>query len=139
MSERDGVARSGSTRSSRRGDAPPVGRDEISRQIHRLQEEICEREERISRLVDAVERPTPLSDHMEDGDRRRRIEHLERMITDWDTLVARSRAVSEDDIDMIAALTRFVAKLLAEQPEGIDERWIFKLREYLAEQRAKVS
>ncbi|MEE8526285.1 MAG: hypothetical protein V3T72_20300 [Thermoanaerobaculia bacterium] len=112
---------------------------EATRGIHRLQQEICDREERISALVDAVERPLPLSDRMAAGDSRRRLEHIERLITDWDTLVARSRAISEDDIDLIAALARLVGRLLQEQPEGIGERWIFKLREYLDDQRSKVS
>ncbi len=113
--------------------------EEAALTIQRLQEEIDDREERISGLVDAVERPLPLSGRMADSDNRRRVEHLERLITDWDTLVARSRAISEDDIDLIVALSRFVGRLLQEQPESIGERWMFKLREYLADQRAKVS
>jgi hypothetical protein len=76
---------------------------------------------------------------MEEGDSRRRLEHIERLIIDWDTLVARSRAISEDDIDLIAALASLVSRLLRQQPAAISERWIFKLREYLDDQRAKVS
>jgi hypothetical protein len=116
----------------------PVAAD-ATRTIHRLQKEIGDREERISRLVDAVERPSPLSGRMEEGDSRRRLEHIERLIIDWDTLVARSRAISEDDIDLIAALASLVSRLLRQQPAAISERWIFKLREYLDDQRAKVS
>jgi hypothetical protein len=112
---------------------------EAAQGIRRLQQEIDDREERISKLVDAVERPSPLSVRLAAGDNRRRLEHIERLISDWDTLVARSRAISEDDIDLIAALASLVCRLLQEQPAGIGERWIFKLREYVEDQQAKVS
>lgn len=65
--------------------------------------------------------------------------HLERLVGDWDSLVARSRALSEDDIDLVAALVRLVGDLLVIQHDGLDEKWISRLETYLAKQRAKVS
>ena len=117
--------------------APTV--DEIIARIHELQQEIVEREDRIVELVDSVSRPAALEALVEEGVERRRLRHLERLIADWDALVARSRAVSEDDIDLVAALVRLVGDLLVVQIDGLDSKWISRLEGYLADQRAKVS
>ena len=65
--------------------------------------------------------------------------HLERLVADWDGLVARSRAVSEDDIDLVAALVRLVGDLLVVQIDGLDRKWIARLESFISDQRAKVS
>ena len=114
--------------------------DEILEQIHRLQSEIHEREERIAHLVDvAREHREPIARAIDDVESRRRLEQVQHLMADWDTLVARSRAVSEDDLELIAALVRFLGDLLVVQPDGIAERWIENLEAYLADQRAQVS
>ena len=113
--------------------------DDIIARIHRLQEEILEREDRIVKLVDSVSRPAALAEQVEESEERRRLRHLERLVADWDALVARSRAVSEDDIDLVAALVRLVGDLLVVQIDGLDSKWISRLEGYLADQRAKVS
>lgn len=114
--------------------------EEILERIHLLQGEICDREERIAELVDTAReiRPT-LEAEIEDGEERRRIRHLERLMADWDTLVARSRALTDDDLELVAALARLVGDLLAFQPDGLAESWIENLEFYLEEQRAQVS
>lgn len=119
--------------------APVLTLDEIVAKIHRLQEEIVEREQRIVGLVDAAERPPLLESLVEDAEERQRIRHLERLVADWDALVARSRALSEDDIDLIAALVRLLGDLLVIQPEGLASKWISRLGAYLEEQQARVS
>ncbi len=119
--------------------SPPLSVDEIIRRIHALQAEIVEREERIAELVNAGGEPTRLQDLVEDGEERRRVRHLERLVGDWDRLVARSRAVSEDDIDLVAALARLVGDLLVIQPDGLDAKWISRLEMHIEDQRLKVS
>ena len=104
---------------------------EILDQIHELQDEIFEREVEIATLVDSAEHSPPLSGLREAGVERRKIRQLERLIADWNTLVARSRTLTEDDLDLIAALVRFIGDLLIIQPEGVDEHWIGKLEDYL--------
>ena len=80
----------------------PTDVEDVVAKIHALQEEIAEREVRIAGLVDSVDNSSRLGSLVEDGEERRRVKHLERLIHDWDRLVARSRAVSEDDIDLVA-------------------------------------
>ena len=113
--------------------------DEIITRIHQLQEEILERESQIAALVDSAKRPAVLENLVEAGEERRRLRHLEQLVADWDALVARSRAVSEDDIDLVAALVRLVGDLLVIQLDGLDSKWIARLEAYLSDQRAKVS
>ncbi len=123
---------------SRRRASPSPGAEEIATEILRLQEEIFGREEKISGLVDSAEPPARLTALMEQAETDPRFRHLAQLIADWDILVARSRAVTDDDIELLLAMTRLIGDLLAIQPEGIDERWLAKLRDYLDEQRAKV-
>ncbi len=117
----------------------PVGIEEIIAIIHALQEEIVEREARIADLVSSVDSPSRLGSLVEDGEERRRFKHLERLIGDWDRLVARSRAVSGDDIDLAAALVRLVGDLLVIQQDGLDAKWISRLEAYLERERSRVS
>ncbi len=120
-------------------EVPVLTVDEIVAKIHQLQEEIVERERLIVGLVDAAERPPVLEALVEEAEERQRMRHLERLVGDWDGLVARSRALSEDDIDLIAALVRLVGDLLSIQPEGLESKWMSRLEAYLEDQRAKVS
>ena len=113
--------------------------DEIVAQIHQLQAEITAREQLIVGLVDAAERPAMLESLVEDAEERRRMRHLERLVGDWDGLVARSRALSDNDIDLIAALVRLVGDLLIIQPESLATKWVTRLEAYFDDQRAKVS
>ncbi len=120
-------------------EAPVLTVDEIVTKIHRLQEEIVDREKLIVGLVDAAERPEVLEALVEEAEERQRMRHLERLVGDWDALVARSRALSEDDIDLIAAMVRLIGDLLIIQPEGLATKWLTRLEAYLEDQRAKVS
>ena len=113
--------------------------DEIVAQIHALQEEIAEREIRIAGLVDSVDSSSRLGSLIEDAEERRRIKHLERLIHDWDRLVARSRAVSDDDIDLVAALVRLVGDLLVIQPYGLETKWLSRLEAHIERERLRVS
>ncbi len=113
--------------------------DEIVARIHELQKEIVEREVRIVDLVSSVDTNLELGSLVEDGEERRRIKHLERLIGDWDRMVARSRAVSEDDIDLAAALVRLVGDLLVIQQDGLASKWISRLEAYLEKERSRVS
>ncbi len=117
----------------------PLSVDEIVARVHALQEEIVERERRIVDLIDGGEQPSRFEDLVEDGEERRRVLHLERLVGDWDRLVARSRAVSEDDIDLVAALVRLVGDLLVIQQDGLDTKWISRLEMHIEDQRRKVS
>ena len=120
-------------------ESPALTVEDIVGKIHRLQEEIVERERRITELVDAASRPAVLESLVEEAEERRRMRHLERLIGDWDSLVARSRALSEDDVDLIAALVRPVGDLLVIQHDSLGSKWISRLESYLDDQRAKVS
>ena len=120
--------------------APPSPDAEgIVVKIRRLQDRIFAHEEEISRLVDSADPPPRLAALMEQAEVDPRFRHLAQLIADWDVLVARSRAVTDDDIELLMVIARLVGDLLAVQPEGIDERWLAKLRDYLDEQRAQVS
>ena len=112
---------------------------EVVAKIHALQEEIVEREARIAGLVDSVDASSRLGSLVEDGEERRRVKHLERLINDWDRLVARSRSVSDDDIDLVAALVRLVGDLLVIQPDGLDSKWISRLEAHIERERSRVS
>ncbi len=113
--------------------------DEVVAKIHALQEEIVERETRIAGLVDTVDTSSRLRSLVENGEERRRVRHLERLINDWDRLVARSRSVSDDDIDLVAALVRLVGDLLVIQPDGLDTKWIARLESHIERERSRVS
>lgn len=117
----------------------PSVNDEIVEKVHALQEQIFDLEDEISRLIDTADRPALLSALMEEGENKRRVRHIERLTGDWDSLLARSRAVTDDDLALTAALVRFIGDLLLVQPDGIEEGFLEKLHEYLAEQRAKIS
>ena len=123
----------------RRRSAQSAEAEDGLEKIRQLQQRIFDREEQIADLVQSAEPPPKLISVIESKDADPRLQHLARLIIDWDMLVARSRAVTDDDIDLIGALVRLVGDLLLIQPDGIDERWITKLEEYLADQRAKVS
>lgn len=119
--------------------AQPPDAGKIRDQIRQIQREIFEREDSIAELVKSADPPPRLITVIDAEDVDPRLRHLARLIVDWDMLVARSRAVTEDDIELIAAMIRLIGNLLLIQPDGIDERWISKLQEYLADQRSKVS
>ncbi|MEE8525952.1 MAG: hypothetical protein V3T72_18605 [Thermoanaerobaculia bacterium] len=104
--------------------------EEILGRIHKLQEEIFERQERIATLVDSAG-PAELSELMERGEARGKLRHLERLNIDWENMVAHSRELTDDDLDLVAALVRFVGDLLVVQPEGIAERWTGRLEDIL--------
>ncbi len=118
---------------------PQLSIDEIVSRIHALQEEIVEREERITDLINSGQSSSRFESLVEDGEERRRVRHLERLVGDWDRLVARSRAVSEDDIDLVAALVRLVGDLLVIQQDGLDTKWVSRLEMHIEDQRRKVS
>ena len=120
-------------------ESPRVEIDKVVAKIHALQQEIVEREVRIAGLVDSVDSSSRLGSLVEDGEERRRVKHLERLIHDWDRLVARSRAVSEDDIDLVAALVRLVGDLLVIQQDGLDTKWMSRLEAHIDRERARVS
>ena len=124
---------------SERQDAPALDFEALLARIRALQQEILEREEQIAALVDSADRPSVLGELLEDGEESRRMRHLERLVADWDALVARSRAVSEDDIDLVAALVRLVGDLLVVQMDGLDSKWVARLEAYIHDQRARVS
>jgi len=124
---------------SEQQDIPTLGLDEVIARIREIQEEILAREEHIAALVDSAERSSVLGELAEEGEEHRRVRHLERLVADWDRLVARSRAVSEDDIDLVAALVRLVGDLLVVQIDGLDTKWIRRLETYIDDQRAKIS
>jgi hypothetical protein len=105
--------------------------EEILGRIHKLQEEIFERQERIAGLVDSAGSPEPLAELMHEGEERRKLRHLERLMTDWASLLAHSRELTDDDLDLVAALVRFVGDLLMIQPEGVAERWTGRLEDLL--------
>ncbi len=118
---------------------PSLDAESVAAEIGRLQDEISEREEEISRLVDSAEPPARLAALMEQDEVDPRFRHLAQLIADWDILVARSRAVTDDDLELLTVMNRLIGDMLAIQLEGIDQRWLIKLRDYLGEQRAKVS
>jgi hypothetical protein len=120
-------------------ETPPADVDDVVAKIHALQEEIAEREVRIAGLVDSVDSSSRLGRLIEDGEERRRVKHLERLIHDWDRLVARSRAVSDDDIDLVAALVRLVGDLLVIQPYELETKWISRLEAHIERERLRVS
>lgn len=113
--------------------------DRIIERVHELQREIFEREEKITGLVEEAEPSPEIDELVEDGIERRKVRHLERLIRDWDALVAESRKLNEDDLDLVAAMVRFAGDLLIIQPEGIDVGWIRRLESYLEKQRAQVN
>lgn len=111
------------------GTAETLSTEEILGRIHKLQEEIFERQEQIASLVESTDSDTPLEELMHEGEEQRKMRYLERLFGDWETLVARSRGLTEDDLDLVAALVRFIGDLLIVQPELVAERWIERLEE----------
>ena len=119
---------------------PPDESDEIIDRIHGIQEEIFEREDSIDEMVESAASPEPLETLVEEGHTRRRRLRLGRLRADWEALLENSRALErESDFELAAALVHFVGDLLLMQDEGIDEKWIAKLKAYIAEQRAQVN
>jgi hypothetical protein len=108
--------------------------EEILVRIHELQEEISDRQEQIASLVDSAGSPEPLSELLHQGEERRKMRHLERLLADWESLVVRSRELTDDDLDLVAALVRFVGDLLLIQPDGVAERWVGRLEDILESQ-----
>jgi len=124
---------------SRQDNEKPTGNDEILERIHSLQDEIFEREEKISELVGAFEEHPAIAAAVERHRENRQVRLVAGLKRDWDTLLSRSRAVTEDDLEITAVLVHFVGDLLAVQPDGIAERWIERLEEHLESHRAQVS
>jgi len=117
----------------------PFVNEEIIERIHSLQDEIFEREEKISEMVDAFEEHPAIAAVVERHKENRQVRLIANLKRDWDTLLSRSRAVTENDLEITAALVHFVGDLLAVQPDDIAERWIERLEEHLEKHRAQVS
>ncbi len=123
---------------SRDDSAPASSTDELLERIHRLQEEIFDREDQIHDLLESNDSPRVRA-AADDGEERRRTRHRSRLLGDWETLVHHSRELVEDDIDLIAALVRLVADLLLVQPAGVGERWIAEFEGQLAAHHGAVN
>jgi hypothetical protein len=122
--------------------------DDVEERIRGLQREIDELDEKISRKVDELmtvklaDPPAALKDFMsamEGSTGFATVQHLLRIKEDWDVLYTRICAFNEDDEELLEGLVPCIGDLLLDQPEGIDERWIHNLEEFLVNQRAKVS
>lgn len=122
--------------------------EEAEDRIRGLQREIVELDERISAKVDELmsiklaDPPDALKDFMtamKDSEGYRTVQHLLKIKEDWDVLYTRICAFNEDDEELLEGLIPCIGDLLLEQPDGIDERWIHNLEEFVANQRAKVS
>jgi hypothetical protein len=129
-------------------DEAPLSHDEMADRIRGLQREIAELDEKISLKVDELmtvklaDPPAALKDFMsamEGSAGYPTVQHLLRIKEDWDVLYTRICAFNEDDEELLEGLIPCIGDLLLDQPEGIDERWIHNLEEFLANQRAKVS
>ncbi|HEX9737522.1 MAG TPA: hypothetical protein VGG06_36640 [Thermoanaerobaculia bacterium] len=122
--------------------------DDVEERIRGLQREIDELDEKISRKVDELmtvklaDPPAALKDFMsamEGSTGFATVQHLLRIKEDWDVLYTRICAFNEDDEELLEGLIPCIGDLLLDQPEGIDERWVHNLEEFLVNQRAKVS
>lgn len=122
--------------------------DDVEERIRGLQREIDELDEKISRKVDELmtvklaDPPAALKDFMsamEGSTGFATVQHLLRIKEDWDVLYTRICAFNEDDEELLEGLVPCIGDLLLDQPEGIDERWVHNLEEFLVNQRAKVS
>lgn len=109
--------------------------DEIVDQIHEIQEEIFDREDEIDDLIDGAGRPKELVALSDWGQERRKARHRERLLADWNAIVARSRELSDNEFELLSAMVRFVGDLLMAQPEGAEVHWIEQLESYLEESR----
>ncbi len=117
----------------------PSVNDEAIERIHALQDEIFEREEKIFELVDSFEEHPAIVAAVERHKENRQMRLIANLKKDWDTLLSRSRAVTENDMEITAALVHFMGDLLAVQSDGIAERWIERLEDHLEKHRAQVS
>ena len=122
--------------------------DDVADRIRGLQREIHDLDEKISLKVDELmtvklaDPPAALKDFMsamESSDGYPTVQHLLRIKEDWDVLYTRVCAFNENDDELLEGLIPCIGDLLLDQPEGIDERWIHNLEEFLVNQRAKVS
>ena len=122
--------------------------DKTADEIRRLLEQIYEREEEISGLVDVLmvrkhdnppEALKIFASAMKGSESHNTIQHLLQVKSDWDTLYTRICAYNEDDSEFLEWLVSCVGDLLLEQPEGIDEKWKANLQEFLDDQQAKVN
>ena len=113
--------------------------DGIIEEIHGLQEEIYDREDKIFDLVDSFAEHPAIQAAAERHKENRQVRLVANLKKDWDTLLCRSRAVTDDDIEITAALVHFLGDLLAIQPDGIAERWVERLEMHLERHRAQVS
>lgn len=118
-------------------------------QIQEILGEINELDEEISQQVDDLmsasqsEPPEALMaflQHLETGTRvHETVSHLLRIKEDWDILYTRICAFNEDDEELLEGLIPCLGDLLLEQPEGISERWVLNLEEFLDKQRLNVN
>ncbi len=122
--------------------------DQAAEEIRRLLEQIHERDEEISGLVDILmtrKRDNPpealkiFASAMKGSESHDTIEHLLQVKSDWDTMYTRICAYNEDDSEFLDWLISCVGDLLLEQPEGIDEKWKSNLRDFLDDQQSKVN
>ncbi len=122
--------------------------EETADQVRRLHKEINERDEDISEWVDTLmedKRSNPpealkaFEEAVSGTEAEEMIQHLLRLKLDWDTMFTRICAYNEDDDEFLDWLLELVGDLLLEQYEGIDEKWMSNLQEFLDRQSAKVS
>lgn len=134
---------------SREDKTPAAESDEMLGEIREILGEINDLDEEISRRVDDLmdvshsEPPEALLaflDNLEEGTRvHDTVHHLLKIKEDWDLLYTRICAFNEDDEELLDGLVSCMGDLLLEQPEGIDERWIQNLEEFLEKQRVNVN
>lgn len=123
--------------------------EEILSLIRDLQGEIKDLDEEISKQVDRLmkasranppEGLTALLEKLEAGSQVQEVVHrLIGMKENWDVLYTRICAFNEDDDELLDGLIPLVGEFLLEQPEGIGERWIRHLEEYLERQHSNVN
>lgn len=128
--------------------AAPEG-DETLGEVLEILGEINDLDEEISRQVDDLmhvshsdppEALLAFLKNLEEGTRvHDTVHHLLRIKEDWDLLYTRICAFNEDDEELLEGLVSCMGDLLLEQPEGIDERWIQNLEEFLEKQRVNVN
>ena len=115
---------------------------EILGEINDLDEEISQRVDDLMGVGQA-EPPEALVAFLENLEKGTRVHdtvhHLLKIKEDWDLLYTRICAFNEDDDELLDGLVSCVGDLLLEQPEGIDERWVQNLEEFLEKQRVNVN
>ena len=134
---------------NREDDAPAPETDERLGEILEILGEINDLDEEISRRVDDLmdvsqsdppEALLAFLRNLEEGTRvHDTVHHLLKIKEDWDLLYTRICAFNEDDDELLEGLVSCVGDLLLEQPEGIDDRWIQNLEEFLEKQRVNVN